>query len=84
LFLDKCKQNKIKIIGADAKGKSIYTFQFNIPMLLVMGSESHGIDEECKKYIEEYVSVPGKQTAESLNVAIATGIICSEIMRSTF
>lgn len=83
-FFEACKRNEIHIIGADIKGKSVYTFKFNFPVLLVMGSESHGIDEAHKKYIEEYVTVPGKHSAESLNVAIATGIICSEIMRSTF
>lgn len=81
-FLEKCKHHEISVLGADMNGTSVYACSFKFPMVLVMGSESHGIDEVCRRYIDEYVSVPGKHTAESLNVAIATGILCSEIMRS--
>lgn len=81
-FLERCKRYEITILGADMNGTSVYSYSFKCPMVLVMGSESHGIDEVCKRYINEYVSIPGKHSAESLNVAIATGILCSEIMRS--
>lgn len=45
--------------------------------LLVMGSESHGLSKKVSDHIDRSLSIPRKGKAESLNVAVATGILCS-------
>ena len=42
-----------------------------------MGSESFGISKELTPFITNKVMIPKFGGAESLNVAVATGILCS-------
>ena len=47
-----------------------------------MGNESKGVSEELLPFITDKVSIPKFGEAESLNVATATAILCSELKRS--
>jgi TrmH family RNA methyltransferase len=53
--------------------------------IIVMGNEGNGISSEVRKLITHKLLIPNfhqeKETAESLNVAIATAITCSEFRR---
>ena len=53
--------------------------------IIVMGNEGNGIRPEIEKLITEKLYIPnypvGNPTSESLNVAIATAIICAEFRR---
>ncbi len=49
------------------------------PILLVMGSESHGISSPVLEMLDYSVTIPRIGRAESLNVGIATGILCHEM-----
>jgi TrmH family RNA methyltransferase len=71
------------IYGADLQGGNVHQHTFPASMALVIGSESHGILEETEKYITETVTIPRIGKAESLNAAIATGILLDNIFRST-
>ena len=68
------------IIGADMKGEDIHSFKTESGGVLVMGSESHGISGELQKLITNQVTIPRIGGAESLNVAIATAVICDNLM----
>ena len=68
------------IIGADMKGEDIHSYKPEGGGVLVMGSESHGISQELKKFIANQITIPRLGGAESLNVAIATAIICDNII----
>ena len=48
-----------------------------------MGNEGQGFSERISAEIKENISIPvyGNQAAESLNVAMATGIILAEFSR---
>ncbi len=48
---------------------------------IIMGSESHGVSEELKKYADFKIKIPSYGKAESLNVGVATGVICAEFKR---
>ncbi len=69
------------IIGAAMDGETLA--EVNLPEngLLVMGSESHGISEEIESHVTKSVTIPNLGQAESLNVAVATGIILWEWRR---
>jgi TrmH family RNA methyltransferase len=53
--------------------------------IIVMGNEGNGISEITKTYISRKIHIPsfptGAATSESLNVAIATSVICAEFRR---
>ncbi len=68
------------IIGADMKGEDIHSFKPVGGGILVMGSESHGISDELQKLITSRVTIPRIGEAESLNVAIATAVICDNLI----
>jgi len=48
--------------------------------LIIIGNESRGIDQEVLPYSNEKISIPRRGGAESLNVAVATGIILSHLV----
>jgi TrmH family RNA methyltransferase len=66
-------------------GESIYEKSFQKDSILVIGSESHGISQEIRKYINQNITIPRFRTdnkPESLNASIATAIIISEILKT--
>lgn len=65
--------------GADLNGCSMEELQISDPIMLVMGSESHGISEGLSDKLKGNVTIPRVGEAESLNVAIATGILCHHL-----
>lgn len=79
-------QLTIPVYGAFLEGENIYRSELIRPAAIIMGSESHGISEEIEKLIKLRISIPSfnksDNKAESLNVAVSTGIICSEFFRA--
>ncbi len=69
----------IPSFGADLEGIPPSQWSTQEPVMLVMGSESHGLSPEVKAVISGKVSIPKVEMAESLNVAIATGILCHHL-----
>lgn len=78
-FLDDCPSLKV---GADMNGQNLKQWVINEPIIVVMGSESHGISPEVKTGLDEVISISGSGSAESLNVGVATGIIAAKIAGS--
>jgi TrmH family RNA methyltransferase len=70
------------IYGALLEGKSIYKSNFAKEGILLLGNEGKGISSELMPLIKFPVTIPRFGNAESLNVAISTSIICSEIRRN--
>ncbi|TQF72024.1 TrmH family RNA methyltransferase [Pseudoalteromonas luteoviolacea] len=70
------------VYGAYLDGQSVHKAEFNQSGVLVMGSESHGIRPHLSQYINQPITIPAFGEAESLNVAMATGIILDNIRRS--
>ncbi len=77
----------LPVYGTFLDGKNLYE---NLPQehkcgLVVMGSESFGISAQLESLISNKLLIPpypaDAQTSESLNVAIATAIICAEFRR---
>jgi TrmH family RNA methyltransferase len=49
--------------------------------VIIVGSESRGISPEVAEFVTKQITIPKFGQAESLNVAIATGIIFDNVMR---
>ena len=73
------KQSKKPVYGADMGGKDLVKTEFPKPSLFVMGSESAGISSKVRSLMTSAISIRGFGKAESLNVGIATGIICHHL-----
>ena len=50
--------------------------------IIVIGNESKGISENILPFIQHALTIPKKGAAESLNAAVATGIILSHLVVS--
>ena len=72
----------VPVYGALLNGTSIYNASFGVEGLIVMGNEGNGLRPEITRLIGEAITIPRIGGAESLNVAIATAIFCSEISRN--
>jgi TrmH family RNA methyltransferase len=71
------------VYAAYLNGEPLETIKPIDSGIILMGSESHGISEDYLPHINHKVTISGKGGAESLNVAVATGIICHHMVRNT-
>lgn len=72
---------RLPVYGAFLNGKNIHTLNKIRPGVILMGNESNGISPQSSQWVTEKVTIPGFGKAESLNVAIATAIICDNFKR---
>ncbi|HDY7701128.1 TPA: RNA methyltransferase [Vibrio vulnificus] len=75
------EQANLPIYGAFLEGESVHNTTFSAQGILLMGSESHGVREQASKFVTDKITIPAFGGAESLNVAMATGIILDNIRR---
>lgn len=65
-----------RILGLDLSGKSMWEDESDdVPTVAVIGSESHGISSAVRPLCSEFITIPGKGQSESLNAAMAAGIV---------
>ena len=80
-------QPDIPIYGTFLVGENIYKERLPEGAMVVLGSESFGICKELSDIIERRVHIPSfsleTKGGESLNVAIAAAVVCSEFRRSS-
>jgi len=76
----------VPVYGTLLDGDNIYQQQLENRGLIVMGNEGKGISPALAKKVNRRLLIPnfpeGRATADSLNVAIATAITCSEFRRN--
>jgi RNA methyltransferase, TrmH family len=71
-----------RMFGAFLDGKDVHTVDFGRGGLVVIGNESRGISNELVGFITDRITIPKYGKAESLNAAMATGIICDNLRRT--
>jgi RNA methyltransferase, TrmH family len=74
------RQQDTGIYASALNGKEITTMQKIREGIIVIGNESRGISTELMGLAKERITIPGKGEAESLNAAVATGIILSHLL----
>ncbi len=83
-FLSKIPED-LPIYGTFLEGENIYSKSLADKGIIIMGNEGKGISSETSAYINQKLFIPpypvGRATSESLNVAVATAIVCSEFRR---
>ncbi len=84
-YLTQQKQNKISLYGTFLDGENLYHKDLKETGIIIMGNEGKGIRPSIETLVTEKLLIPnypfGRETSESLNVAMATAIICAEFRR---
>jgi RNA methyltransferase, TrmH family len=71
------------VYAAVIDGKDVHKVDFSKKGYVLMGNESSGIHKDLYPFVTDKISIPGKGKAESLNVAVATAVICDVIMNKS-
>ena len=75
----------VPVYGTFLDGKDMYTESLCSHGLIVMGNEGNGVSQEVAQLVNKRLYIPNyppqRETSESLNVAMATGIVCAEFRR---
>ncbi len=74
------QNNVIAVYGAVLNGTNIFSVNKNKEGIVLIGNEGKGINKELQQFINQPVTIPKIGNAESLNAAIATGIIISQLL----
>ncbi len=76
---------QVPVYGTLLDGNNIYDENLSRHGIIIMGNEGNGISHEVRAAITLPLLIPnfpaGRNTAESLNVAIATAVVCAEFRR---
>ena len=75
----------IPVYGTFLDGENLYGKSLENRGIIVMGNEGKGVSADVEAHVTERLYIPnypaGRETSESLNVAIATAIVCAEFRR---
>ncbi len=72
------------VYGTSLSGQNIYEQQLSTTGIIVMGNEGNGISPQIMSKVTRQLLIPSYNDnckADSLNVAIATAVICAEFRR---
>ena len=76
----KSQHEAIRIYAALLEGKDVKQMDALNEGLIIIGNESKGIHSGLMQYVDEKITIPKKGHAESLNAAVAAGIILSHLV----
>ena len=84
-LVDLLRNTDLPVYGTVLDGENIYRQQLTASGIIVMGNEGNGISEPIRQALTHRLLIPQvRHGAESLNVAVATAIVCSEFRRQAF
>lgn len=80
----KLKEKGFWIYGADMSGRPAWETTFNVPMVLVIGSEGYGLRRLTSEHCDELVRIPQSGGGvDSLNASCAASILLYEAVRQS-
>lgn len=75
----------VPVYGTFLDGDNMYEKKLTNYGLIVMGNEGNGVSQEVAELVNERLYIPNyplqRETSESLNVAVATAVVCAEFRR---
>ncbi|WP_435368889.1 TrmH family RNA methyltransferase, partial [Parabacteroides goldsteinii] len=84
-YLKKQAEQQIPLYGTFLDGENMYAKELSETGIIIMGNEGNGIRPEIETLVNEKLYIPNypqdRETSESLNVAIATAVVCAEFRR---
>jgi RNA methyltransferase, TrmH family len=81
-FLDWAQRGGVRVVATSARG-SVTCWQADLapPLVILLGSEGSGLPDDLLAAADLRVAIPMTGTAESLNLAVAAGILLYEVRR---
>lgn len=81
-LLEKLKADGVQIVALEQTKKSVDYRKFNprFPLALVVGNEVKGLSKRILEYADKIIEIPMFGKKESLNVAVATGIVLFKLL----
>ncbi|MBE6301100.1 MAG: RNA methyltransferase [Parabacteroides distasonis] len=84
-YLKEHIEKQVPLFGTFLDGENMYSKELSDNGIIVMGNEGNGIRPQIEQLINRKLYIPSfpaeRETSESLNVAIATAVICAEFRR---
>ncbi|OPX33836.1 hypothetical protein B1H10_04935 [candidate division KSB1 bacterium 4484_188] len=75
-IIKELQQRNFTVISSTPQAEtSVHSLQVKPPLAFILGSEAHGVSPEIQQLATITVSIPRHGEAESLNVAVAGGIL---------
>lgn len=63
------------VLDPEKSPVALDSVNFNMPVVIMFGSEADGLSSKAMEYVHEFVKIPLQNEVESLNIAISAGII---------
>ncbi len=80
--------SSVPVYGTFLDGENIYAGSLQPYGVIVMGNEGNGISPQVARCVSHRITIPNfnsdSHAADSLNVAVATAVVCSEFRRTAF
>ena len=84
-LLKAAQEKNVPVYGTFLDGDNIYGKTLQQRGVIVMGNEGNGISEDVATCVTERLFIPAfpanRETTDSLNVAVATAVVCAEFRR---
>lgn len=84
-WLSEARNGGVEIYATMLNGENIYRSELTKGGIVVMGNEGNGVSAEVAALCNKHLLIPpypaDRRSSESLNVAIATAIVCNEFRR---
>ena len=78
-------EGRLPVYGTFLDGDNMYQKDLTPHGLIIMGNEGKGVTPEIERLVDRKLFIPNypknRSTSESLNVAVATSIVCAEFRR---
>lgn len=81
-LVEKITTSNLPVYGAFLEGMDVHQLEKAATGVLLMGNESNGISGQLEKIVTQKLTIPAYGEAESLNVAIATAVLCDNLKRT--
>ena len=79
---DITQKSGLHVILAEAGSGQVYTqMDYRSPLVIIIGGEAHGAGPQAQTMAETAVHIPMPGGTESLNAAVATGVVLFEVVR---
>ena len=74
-LLDDLKRANVRVLATDVNGRMFREADYSTPHAFLLGNEAFGIDPDLVTKADETISIPMTEPVNSLNVAVAAGIL---------
>ena len=80
--IDFLKASGLRVVGFTEKAHdSFWQADLTGPLCVMMGSEEDGISPAYLQRLDQHLMIPMPGDIDSLNVSVATGVVCFEVVR---